>query len=219
MKYSSSILFIILFTYANSSAQELDSTELTTQESSINTELEEEKIHINKEENSLKEKDETKKIPLEYVIPTFDKLGGFTVGWSINQPFFSGERFELEKYQPIFGIMIASPMTISFSRFTIGFGLGIESGNEQSTIFGTVNMKLFGKFSLMGGIGSINDAGVHFGVGFDVDAPNIPISIKPFIRANGSFGRKNNEAPESIFFNTLPFLGWAQAGVVIGYKL
>ena len=56
-------------------------------------------------------------------------------------------------------------------------------------------------------------------VGFDVDAPNIPISIKPFIRANGSFGRKNNEAPESIFFNTLPFLGWAQAGVVIGYKL
>ena len=68
MKYSSSILFIILFTHTNSFAQELDSTELTTQESSINAELEEEKIHINKEENSLKEKDETKKIPLEYVL-------------------------------------------------------------------------------------------------------------------------------------------------------
>jgi hypothetical protein len=46
LKYSSSILFIILFTYANSSAQQLDSTELTNQELFINTDLEEEKIHI-----------------------------------------------------------------------------------------------------------------------------------------------------------------------------
>ena len=219
MKYFKTILFIILFTCVNIYAQEQDSTEKTIEESSVIPGIEEEKSNANNEEITLDQQDEKDNIPLEYVIPTFDKLGGFTVGWSINQPFFSGEKFELEKYQPIFGIMIASPMTISFSRFTIGFGLGIESGNEKSTIFGTINIKLFGKFSLMGGIGSMNDDGVHFGVGFDVDAPNIPILIKPFIRANGSFGKKNNEGPESIFFNTLPFLGWAQAGVVIGYKL
>jgi hypothetical protein len=65
----------------------------------------------------------------------------------------------------------------------------------------------------------MNDDGVHFGAGFEIDAPNVPILIKPFIRANGSFAKKNKEAPESIFFNTLPFLGWVQAGVVIGYKL
>ena len=219
MKYSRTILFIILFTYLNIYAQEQDSTQKNIQESSLNPEIKEKNVYANKKETSLKEKDEIDNIVLEYSISANEKLSGFTVGWSINQPFFSGQRFELEEYQPIFGVMIASPMTILFSRFNIGLGLGIESGNEKSTIYGTVNMKLFGKFSLIGGIGSMNDDGVHFGFGYDFDVPNIPILIKPFIRANGSFGRKNNVAPESIFFNTLPFLGWTQAGIIIGYKL
>ena len=123
-----------------------------------------EKTNIENEENqSVIVEDEKNDIPLEYVIPTYDKFNGFAVGWSINQPVYSGQRFELEKYKPIFGIMIASPISFSFSRFTIGFGLGVESGNEKSSLFGTVNMRLFGKFSLIGGIGSINDDGVHFG--------------------------------------------------------
>ena len=29
--------------------------------------------------------------PIIYTIPAFDKLSGFTVGWSINQPINSGE--------------------------------------------------------------------------------------------------------------------------------
>ena len=157
--------------------------------------------------------------PIVYIIPTFDKFSGFTVGWSFNQPINSGERYKLGKYAPVIGLSITSPITISAGRFTIGFGLGVESGNDRAGVYGTTNIKLFGKFSLMAGLGSINGSGLHLGAGFDIFVPNIPFSIRPFIRANGRFGKSNVNAPESIYFNTAPFLGWVQAGIVLGYRL
>ena len=157
--------------------------------------------------------------PIVYTIPTFDKFSGFTVGWSLNQPINSGERYKLGEYAPVIGLSITSPITISAGRFTIGFGLGIESGNDRDCVYATTNIKLFGKFSLMAGLGSINGSGLHLGAGFDIFVPNIPFSIRPFIRANGRFGKSNVNAPESIYFNTAPFLGWVQAGIVLGYRL
>jgi len=157
--------------------------------------------------------------PIVYTIPNFDKLSGFTVGWSFNQPINSGEKYKLGEYAPVIGLSITSPITISAGRFTIGFGLGIESGNDRVGIYGTTNIKLFGKFSLMAGLGSINGSGLHLGAGFEIFVPNIPFSVRPFIRANGRFGKSNVNAPESIYFNTSPFLGWVQAGIVLGYRL
>ena len=157
--------------------------------------------------------------PIVYIIPTFDKFSGFTVGFSFNQPINSGERYKLGEYAPVIGLSITSPITISAGRFTIGFGLGVESGNDRAGVYGTTNIKLFGKFSLMAGLGSINGSGLHLGAGFDIFVPNIPFSIRPFIRANGRFGKSNVNAPESIYFNTAPFLGWVQAGIVLGYRL
>ena len=157
--------------------------------------------------------------PIVYSIPTFDKLSGFTVGWSFNQPINSGEKYKLGEYAPVIGLSITSPITISAGRLMIGFGLGIESGNDHVGIYGTTNIKLFGKFSLMAGLGSINGSGLHLGAGFDIFVPNIPFSVRPFIRANGRFGKSNVNAPESIYFNTSPFLGWVQAGIVFGYRL
>ena len=157
--------------------------------------------------------------PIVYIIPTFDRFGGFTIGWSLNQPINSGEKYKLEEYAPVIGLSITSPITISAGRFTIGFGLGVESGNDRVGIYGTTNIKLFGKFSIMAGLGSINGSGIHLGAGFDIFVPNIPFSVRPFIRANGRFGKSNVNAPESIYFNTSPFLGWVQAGIVFGYRL
>ncbi len=157
--------------------------------------------------------------PIVYIIPTFDKFSGFTVGFSFNQPINSGERYKLGEYAPVIGLSITSPITISAGRFTIGFGLGVESGNDRAGVYGTTNIKLFGKFSLMAGLGSINGSGLHLGAGFDIFVPNIPFSIRPFIRANGRFGKSNVNAPESIYFNTAPFLGWVQTGFVFGYRL
>jgi len=157
--------------------------------------------------------------PIVYTIPTFDKLSGFTVGWSFNQTINSGEKYKLGEYAPVIGLSITSPITISAGRFMIGFGLGIESGNDRVGIYGTTNIKLFGKFSFMAGLGSINGSGLHLGAGFDIFVPNIPFSVRPFIRANGRFGKSNVNAPESIYFNTSPFLGWVQAGIVLGYRL
>ena len=157
--------------------------------------------------------------PIVYIIPTFDKLSGFTVGWSFNQPINSGEKYKLGEYAPVIGLSITSPITISAGRFTIGFGLGFESGNDRVGIYGTTNIKLFGKFSLMAGLGSINGSGLHLGAGFEIFVPNIPFSVRPFIRANGRFGKSNVNAPESIYFNTSPFLGWVQAGIIFGYRL
>ena len=139
--------------------------------------------------------------PIVYTIPTFDKMSGFTVGWSFNQPINSGAKYKLEKYEPIIGLSITSPITISAGMFTVGFGLGVEAGNDRFGIYGTTNVKLFGKFSLMVGLGSINDSGLHLGAGFDINVPNFPFSVRPFVRANS------------------PFLGWVQAGIIFGYRL
>ena len=139
--------------------------------------------------------------PIVYTIPTFDKMSGFTVGWSFNQPINSGARYKLEKYEPIIGLSITSPIAISARMFTVGFGLGVEAGNDSFGIYGTTNVKLFGKFSLMVGLGSINDSGLHLGAGFDINVPNLPFSVRPFVRANS------------------PFLGWVQAGIIFGYRL
>ena len=136
-----------------------------------------------------------------YTIPTFDKMSGFTVGWSFNQPINSGAKYKLEKYEPIIGLSITSPITISARMFTVGFGLGVEAGNDSFGIYGTTNVKLFGKFSLMAGLGSINDSGLHLGGGFDINVPNLPFSVRPFVRANS------------------PFMGWVQAGIIFGYRL
>ena len=136
-----------------------------------------------------------------YTIPTFDKMSGFTVGWSFNQPINSGAKYKLEKYEPIIGLSITSPIAISARMFTVGFGLGVEAGNDSFGIYGTTNVKLFGKFSLMVGLGSINDSGLHLGAGFDINVPNFPFSVRPFVRANS------------------PFLGWVQAGIIFGYRL
>ena len=70
----------------------------------IDSDIEQKKVNNKKEEDTSDlEKDEKNDIPLEYVIPTFDKLSGFTVGWSINQPVYAGHRFELEKYNNVTG--------------------------------------------------------------------------------------------------------------------
>ena len=139
--------------------------------------------------------------PIVYTIPTFDKMSGFIVGWSFNQPINSGAKYKLEKYEPIIGLSITSPIAISARMFTVGFGLGVEAGNDRFGIYGTTNVKLFGKFSLMAGLGSINDSGLHLGAGFDINVPNLPFSVRPFVRANS------------------PFLGWVQAGIIFGYRL
>ena len=136
-----------------------------------------------------------------YTIPTFDKMSGFTVGWSFNQPINSGAKYKLEKYEPIIGLSITSPITITARMFTVGFGLGVESGNDSFGIYGTTNVKLFGKFSLMAGVGSINGSGLHLGGGFDINVPNLPFSVRPFVRANS------------------PSQGWVQAGIIFGYRL
>ena len=139
--------------------------------------------------------------PIVYTIPTFDKMSGFTVGWSFNQPINSGAKYKLEKYEPIIGLSITSPIAISARMFTVGFGLGVEAGNDSFGIYGTTNVKLFGKFSLMVGLGSINDSGLHLGAGFDINVPNLPFSVRPFVRANS------------------PSQGWVQAGIIFGYRL
>ena len=103
MKYLHIIFFTIFFICANLHAQEQDTIITDIEESSIlDADIEQKKVNNKKEENiSDLEKDEKNDIPLEYVIPTYDKLSGFTVGWSINQPVYAGHRFELKKYKPI----------------------------------------------------------------------------------------------------------------------
>ena len=65
----------------------------------------------------------------------------------------------------------------------------------------------------------MNVCGFHLGAGLDIYVPNLPFSVRPFVRANGSLGKTNVNEPESLFYNTSPFLGWIQAGIVFGYRL
>ena len=215
------IFSIILIAFPYLYGQEKDTTTIVSPtEVVIDTTLEQfiEIVSENGDQQDLEPQTDDE-VRIIYAIPTFDKMSGFTVGWSINQPIDSGENYKLGKYAPIIGLSITSPITISVKWFTIGFGLGVETGNDSYAIYGTTNIKLFGKFSLMAGLGSINDSGFHLGAGLDIYVPNLPFSVRPFVRANGSLGKTNVNEPESLFYNTSPFLGWIQAGIVFGYRL
>ena len=215
------IFSIILIAFLSLYGQEQDTTAIVPPlETVINSPSEQinETANENADQRDL-EPQVASEEPIVYIIPTFDELSDFTVGWSFNQPIYSGEKYKLGEYASVIGLSITSPITISAGWFTIGFGLGVESGNDRVGIYGTTIIKLFGKFSLMAGLGSINGSGLHLGAGFDIFVPNIPFSVRPFIRANGRFGKSNVNAPESIYFNTSPFLGWVQAGIVLGYRL
>ena len=96
-------------------------------------------INVTATENADKRDSEPQvasKEPIVYIIPTFDELSGITVGWSFNQPIYSGEKYKLGKYAPVIGLSITSPITISAGWFTIGFGLGVESGNDRVGSYG-----------------------------------------------------------------------------------
>ena len=215
------IFSIILIAFLSLYGQEQDTTAIVPPlETVINSPSEQinETANENADQRDL-EPQVASEEPIVYIKPTFDELSDFTVGWSFNQPIYSGEKYKLGEYASVIGLSITSPITISAGWFTIGFGLGVESGNDRVGIYGTTIIKLFGKFSLMAGLGSINGSGFHLGAGFDIFVPNLPFSVRPFIRANGRFGKSNVNAPESIYFNTAPFLGWVQAGIVLGYRL
>ena len=215
------IFSIILIAFLSLYGQEQDTTAIVPPlETVINSPSEQinETANENADQRDL-EPQVASEEPIVYIIPTFDELSDFTVGWSFNQPIYSGEKYKLGEYASVIGLSITSPITISAGWFTIGFGLGVESGNDRVGIYGTTNIKLFGKFSLMAGLGSINGGGFHLGAGSDFFIPNIPFSVRPFIRANGRFDKSNVNAPESIYFNTTPFMGWIQAGIVLGYRL
>ena len=75
MKYSNILLIFIFFICTNIHAQEKDTTITNMEESSNNdADNQQEKTNIENEENqSVVTNDEKNDIPLEYVIPTYDK--------------------------------------------------------------------------------------------------------------------------------------------------
>ena len=130
------IFSIILIAFPYLYGQEKDTTAMVSPpEVVIDTTLEQfiEIVSENGDQQDLEPQTDGE-VRIIYTIPTFDKMSGFTVGWSINQPIDSGENYKLGKYAPIIGLSITSPITISVKWFTLGFGLGVESGNDSHAI-------------------------------------------------------------------------------------
>lgn len=148
-------------------------------------------------------------------------LAGFTAGVNVAYPVVTGKFYEGDT-GPVVGIVVGTPYGFPLGPFSLGVGAGIEYamfGNDKQEVgaFATVNTMVYstpqGPISLYGGVGLLGGLGVIGGAFFDYMVPNVPLVIKPYVRANISTSAavddQDNSAPT----------GWIQLGAMLSYDI
>jgi len=148
-------------------------------------------------------------------------LAGFTAGVNVAYPVVTGKFYEGDT-GPVVGIVVGTPYGFPLGPFSLGVGAGIEYamfGNDKQEVgaFATVNTMVYstpqGPISLYGGVGLLGGLGVIGGAFFDYMVPNVPLVIKPYVRANISTSAavddQGNSAPT----------GWIQLGAMLSYDI
>jgi len=121
---------------------------------------------------------------------TTNPLAGYTLGLNVGYPVVAGETYEAGK-GPIIGIAGNTPYGFALGPFNMGVGFSLEAAlmkdNTQIGVVGTVNTTIFvtpyGPLSYWGGVGYYDGLGLAGGLYYDYMVPNMPLVVKPYMRA------------------------------------
>lgn len=146
-------------------------------------------------------------------------LAGYTVGLNAGYPLVTGE-FYKDRTGPVVGLVFGTPYGFAVGPFNLGVGGGVEIAmmEEQAIgVFASVNSTVYttpaGPISVYGGAGYYNGLGLLGGAYFDYMVPNMPIVVKPYVRATIS-----TSAAKDASGSNAP-TGWIMGGVMLLYDL
>jgi hypothetical protein len=171
---------------------------------------------------------------METEVTSGSALIGYTVGAMVGYPIWmSGGMVDAERAatgSPVFGLIAATPFGFALGPFEIGvgaeFGIYDFNGDDETLSFNgivalaTLNAALletpYGPVSAEVG-GGYYGASVGFTAGatYSFAVPNVPLVIKPYIRANSTLDAGND--------NTNPdasnAVSWINAGLYLSYDI
>ncbi len=159
---------------------------------------------------------------METEVTSGSGLIGYTVGLMGGYPVYMSSGLAAGKAAPVFGIIAATPF--GFQVGPLGFGVGVELGMfdftdavEYSGIvaIATLNTALFqtpqGAISAEIGGGYYGASlGGTAGATFSYAVPNIPLVVKPYVRANLTLDSGGNE---------IGSVAWVNAGLYLSYDI
>jgi len=140
---------------------------------------------------------------METEVTSGSALIGYTAGLDFGYPLYlhGGLGASFDTPGPAIGLTVNTPFGATIGPFEIGFGaqLGTFSFTNEGSdselsgvyVLGTANTALLettqGAVSLQVGAGYFGASlGVTAGVAFDYAVPNVPIVLRPYVRANGT---------------------------------
>lgn len=128
------------------------------------------------------------------VVPTVNAqtaLGGYTIGLDVGYPILSGETFDDLGTEPVFAITVGTPYGMPVGPFDVGFNAGIGSMNGLTAAYAYANAAVYnlpqGPVSVFAGAGWLGGIGATGGASFDYNVPNMPLVVKPYVRAVVAF--------------------------------
>jgi hypothetical protein len=158
---------------------------------------------------------------METEVTSGSAMIGYTAGLMVGYPVFMSSGMEDGNASPVFGIIAATPF--GFAVGPLEFGVGIELGMYDFTdtnidysgivALATLNTALLetaqGALSAEIGGGYYGaSVGGTAGATFNYAVPNIPVVLKPYVRANMTLASGDNE---------IGSVAWINAGLYLSY--
>jgi len=147
-------------------------------------------------------------------------LAGYTIGLNVGYPVVTGDYYS-GRSGPIVGLAVGSPYGFALGPFNMSIGAGVEAAlmdaGTEIGAFATVNTTVYttpaGPISVYGGAGYYGGAGFVGGAYFDYMVPNMPLVVKPYVRAtvmsSAAVDADGNPAPS----------GWINIGIMALYDI
>jgi hypothetical protein len=160
---------------------------------------------------------------METEVTSGSALIGYTVGLMGGYPVYMSSGLAAGKAAPVFGLIAATPF--GFAVGPLEFGVGVELGmydfTDESTDYSglvalaTLNTSLLetaqGTVAAEVGGGYYGaSVGMTAGATFNYAIPNIPVVLKPYVRANMTLSSGDNE---------IGSVAWVNAGLYISYDI
>ena len=158
---------------------------------------------------------------MEIEVSTGSALIGYTVGLMGGYPVYMSSGLAAGKAAPVFGLIAATPFGFAVGPLEIGVGveLGMYDFTDATTDYsGIVALATLNTALLETAQGAVSaeigggyygtSVGGTAGATFNYAIPNIPLVLKPYVRANMTLASGDNEVGS---------VAWINAGVYLSY--
>jgi hypothetical protein len=158
---------------------------------------------------------------METEVTSGSAMIGYTAGLMGGYPVYMSSGLAAGKAAPVFGLIAATPFGFAVGPFEIGLGveLGMYDFTDASTDYsGIVALATLNTALLETAQGAVSaeigggyygtSVGGTAGATFNYAIPNIPLVLKPYVRANMTLASGDNE---------IGSVAWVNAGVYLSY--